>query len=248
MKVVASYSIKGGVGKTAAVVNLAAEAAADGQRVLLWDLDPQGAASFHLVQDARLKGGAAAVIADHKHLIRRVRGTHWPRLHLIPSDFSHRRLDTLLSESKRPERHIKRLLKPLRGNYDLVLLDCAPSISLTAESIFHAADALLVPVIPSALSLRTLQQLADFLAGMPDDAPQLLAFFSMFDRRRRVHQFTINHPPRKLAEFFDAAIPNTAQVERMSTRGSPLRDFSLRCPAALAYAALWRELARRLDL
>ncbi len=248
MKVIASYSIKGGVGKTAAAVNLAAEAAARGRRVLLWDLDPQGAASFHLAEDAELKGGAEALLAERKRLATRVRGTHWPRLKLIPADFSHRQLDALLGDNKRPERRISRLLKPLRDSYDLVLLDCAPSISLTAESIFHAADALLVPVIPSTLSLRTLQQLAGFIDDMPAEAPRLLAFFSMLDRRRRMHQFTLEHPPRKLAEFLDTAIPNAAQVERMSGRAAPLRDFAPRCPAAQAYAALWRELARRLDL
>lgn len=247
MNVVASYSIKGGVGKTAAAVNLAAEAAASGSRVLLWDLDPQGAATFHLSEDARLKGGAGRLVADKDGLVRHIRGTHWPGLHLLPADFSHRQLDVLIAAEKRPERRLKRLLKPLRSSYDLVVLDCAPSISQTAESVFHAVDALLIPVIPSALSLRTLHQLGLFLDELDGAQPKRLAFFSMADRRRALHRFTLAHPPRKLAHFLSTAIPYAAHVERMSDRAAPLRHFAPRCAAALAYAALWRELNVQLD-
>jgi chromosome partitioning protein len=88
MKVIATYSIKGGVGKTTTAVNLAAEAAATGVRTLLWDLDPQGAATFLLRVKPRVKGGAERLAGTKGELDPHVRGTDQPGLHLVPADFS----------------------------------------------------------------------------------------------------------------------------------------------------------------
>ncbi len=70
----------------------------------------------------------------------------------------------------------------------MIILDCPPSISLLSESVLHAADLLLVPLIPTTLSVRTLDQLTAFIAGFAGHRPQILAFFSMIDRRKRLHQ------------------------------------------------------------
>lgn len=159
MKVLATYSIKGGVGKTTAAVNLAHEAAATGARVLLWDLDPQGATSFFVRVDAAVKGGAERLVGKAGSLADHVRATDDPAVHVVPADFSLRHLDLELDDTKHPRRRLAALLEPLADRYDLALLDCAPGITLTSESVFAAADALLVPTIPTTLSARTLDQL-----------------------------------------------------------------------------------------
>ena len=185
MRVLATYSIKGGVGKTTAAVNLGDEAARSGARVLLWDLDPQGAATFFVRVKPVLKGGAERLVSRRGELGDHVRATDVPGMHVLPADFSLRHLDLHLDDTA-PGR-LADLLAPLAGDYDVALLDCPPGITLTSEGVFGAADALLVPTIPSTLSARTLDQLTTFLASV-DPAPALLPFISMIDRRRTVHR------------------------------------------------------------
>ncbi len=93
MNTLATYNIKGGVGKTAAAVNLAYLAARDGHRTLLWDLDPQGAASYLLRVRPRVKGGGKALIRGKTSLEEAVKPTEFDRLDLVPADFTYRNLD-----------------------------------------------------------------------------------------------------------------------------------------------------------
>jgi chromosome partitioning protein len=185
VKIFATYNIKGGVGKTTAAVNLAHLSAADGYRTLLWDLDPQGAASFLFRIKPRVKGGGKALIRGRKALDDAIKGTDFDDLDLLPADFTYRNMDLLLGDTdSKPTRKIAQLLRPLAAEYDHVFLDCPPSISLVSENVMHAADVLLVPLIPTTLSVRTLDQLTEFVAGFHGRRPEIRAFFSMVDNPR----------------------------------------------------------------
>ncbi len=130
MKILATYNIKGGVGKTAAAVNLAHRASVEGHRVLVWDLDPQGAATFYFRVKPKVKGGGEALVRGERELDRAIKGTDFANLDLVPADFSYRNLDLLLDDAKKPLGRLGKLLAPLKGDYDFVFLDCPPSISL----------------------------------------------------------------------------------------------------------------------
>jgi cellulose biosynthesis protein BcsQ len=238
MKVVATYSIKGGVGKTSAAINVAALAAREGLRTVLWDLDPQGAASFLFRVEPKVKGGSKRLLKGKREPLAVMKGTDVEGLDLLPADFSYRHLDIQLDKRKKPLEGLARVLAQLEDGYDLAILDCAPSISLVSESVFTAADLLLVPLIPTTLSVRTFEQLNAFLAGGPQPAPDVLAFFSMVDRRKKLHKELLATLPGVSA----AAIPNASQVELMGLRRAPLVITAPRNPAALAYVALWEEL------
>lgn len=246
MKVVATYSIKGGVGKTSAAVNLGALAARDGLRTLIWDLDPQGAATFLLRIRPKVRGGARKLVRGIRDPYDALRGTDVEGLDLLPADFSYRHLDLVLDREKRPERGIGRVLEAVADDYDLAIVDCAPSISLVSESVFAASDLLLVPLVPSMLSVRTLEQLHDFLTGHAASAPEVLAFLSMVDRRRALHRELAASLPARFAGFAETVIPNAAAVERMGLDRAPLAGRRDR--AGLAYAALWAELRGALSL
>ena len=162
MAILALYSQKGGVGKTAAAVNLAYEAAQSGLRVLLCDLDPQGAASFFFRVKPRLKRKARGLAKAHRAIAASIKATDYPGLNLLPADFSHRNLDLVLGDRKKPARRLRRTFKPLEKEHDLILLDCPPTMSLFAENILTVADAVLVPLVPTTLSLRSHRQLLAF--------------------------------------------------------------------------------------
>jgi len=245
MRIFATYNIKGGVGKTATAVNIGYLAARDGYRVLLWDLDPQGAASFLFRVKPRVKGGGKALIRGRRPLDDAIKGTDFDNLDLLPADFTYRNLDLLLDESKRPERRLASLLAPLKSEYDAVILDCPPSISLLSESVLHAADLLLVPLIPTTLSVRTLDQLTEFVGGFNGHRPGVLAFFSMIDRRKRLHMQIAEDLPAKRPDFAAAAIPALSVIEQMSVRRAPVTVFAPRSQASRQYAALWQETRRR---
>jgi cellulose biosynthesis protein BcsQ len=243
VSVLASYSIKGGVGKTTTAVNLAWVAAHWGRRVLLWDLDPQGAASYCLRLAARVKGGAKAVIRRPDALEARIKGSDFEGLDLLPADFSYRRMDTLLDGMASPRKRLRRVLGPVADEYDLVVLDCAPSISLTSENVFRAADLLLVPLLPSPLSLRTLAQLERHLERKGPRNLEVASFFSMADGRKRLHKETVAGQLGRRRGLLRTVIPYASDVELMSVRRAPLPSYSPRNPAAQAYQRLWEEVA-----
>jgi cellulose biosynthesis protein BcsQ len=248
MKIVGVYSIKGGVGKTSSAVNLAYLAASAGHRTLVWDLDPQGAASYFFRIKPRVKGGGRALLRGKRALDDVIKGTDFELLDLLPSDFSYRNMDILLEDAKKkPQRQLQRLLKPVVGEYDYVLFDCPPSISLMSENIFRAADALLVPLIPSTLSARTLAQLLEFLRKQDGfGALRVLPFFSMVDTGRTLHTDTIGRLRAGHPEILAAEIPLAAEVERMGIHRMPLPAYAPSNAASGAYRALWDEVSAAL--
>jgi chromosome partitioning protein len=247
MKVLATYNIKGGVGKTATAVNLAHLAAAEGARTLVWDLDPQGAASYYFRVKPRVKGGSEALITGRRALDRAIKGTDYDNLDLIPADFSYRNMDLELGETKKRTRRIDLLVRPLAREYDYVFLDCPPSISLVSENVFRAANALVVPLIPTTLSMRTFDQLEAFLAENPGrKKQQILAFFSMVDNRKNLHRELVEQVGQARADVLDTVIPSTSDIERMGVRRAPLTAFASKSRSAQAYRALWDEIRGRL--
>ncbi|HEY5156293.1 MAG TPA: AAA family ATPase [Acidimicrobiales bacterium] len=247
MKVLATYNIKGGVGKTATAVNLAYLAAAEGARTLVWDLDPQGAASFYFRVKPKVKGGSEALITGRRALDRAIKGTDYDNLDLIPADFSYRNMDLELGEAKKRTRRIDLLVRPLAKQYDYVFLDCPPSISLVSENVFRAANALVVPLIPTTLSMRTFDQLDAFLDEHPGrKKQQVLAFFSMVDNRKNLHRELVEQVSQDRDEVLATRIPSTSDIERMGVNRAPLPTFAPRSRSAVAYRELWAEIQARL--
>ena len=246
MKVLAVYNIKGGVGKTTTAVNLAWLSAREGARTLVWDLDPQGAASFYFRIRPKVKGIPRLIRRRYDPRLR-VRGTDFDRLDLLPADFAYRNLDLLLSATRRPRKRLKKLLRPLAEAYDHIFLDCAPSISLVSEGIFVAADALVVPTIPTTLSLRTLDQLITHLETLRRrQRPRVLPFFSMVDQRRSLHRTVSEGGASDRIRFLRTRIPSSSVVERMGVNRAPLATYARSSAAARAYQELWAEIKQTL--
>jgi chromosome partitioning protein len=242
VKTYATYNIKGGVGKTSAAVNLAHLAARNGYHALLWDLDPQGAATYLFRVRPKVKGGSKALVRGTRALDDAIKATDFDRLDLLPADFSYRNMDLQLDDTKRPTRRIRQLLRPLADEYDVVFLDCPPSISLLSENVLHAVDTLLVPIIPATLSVRTFDQLARFVGDFDGRQPQVYAFFSMVDRRKRLHQDVVQQLAADRPGVLTTAIPALSIIEQMAERRAPVTAFAPHSVAAQCYEALWGEL------
>ena len=246
MKVIATYNIKGGVGKTATAVNLAWLAAREGAPTLVWDLDPQGAASYYFRIRPNIKGGGKRLVQGKRDLDDFIRGTDYELLDLLPADFSYRKMDLYLERAKNPLQQLRKLLKPFRNEYYYVFLDCPPSISLVSENIFEATDTVLVPTIPTTLSLRTYKQIRDFFRKHDLDAVKILPFFSMVDRRKTMHRTIVDTPPEYMENLLPTAIPYDSKVEQMGINRTPLAEFAANSRTAHCYEALWNDIKKRI--
>ena len=254
MRIYAVYNIKGGVGKTTTAVNLAYLAAESGLRTVLWDLDPQAAASFMFRVKPKVKGGGKALIRGKRPLDDAIKGTDFDNLDLIPADFTYRNMDLLLEAAGngssgggdvpggKPARRLSKLLAPLADEYDAVFLDCPPSVSLVSENVLQAADVILVPLIPTTLSVRTLEQLAAFVGEFNGHRPELLAFFSMVDRRKKLHREITEKLSVERTEVARTVIPALSVIETMSVERAPVAVFAPNTAATRAYRGLWTEL------
>ncbi|NOQ36964.1 MAG: AAA family ATPase [Methylococcaceae bacterium] len=246
MKVIATYNIKGGVGKTSTAVNLAYLAAHHGYQTLVWDLDPQGASSYYFRIKPKVKGGSKGLIAGKRELDGLIKGTDFDNLDLLPADFSFRNLDLVLDERKKPTQRLQKLLKPLADEYDFIFLDCPPNITLLSEAVFEASDILLSPLIPTTLSLRTLEQLKRFIKDNKLKHLELIPFFSMADRRKKMHREIIEHLSEEHPDVLATVIPYASDIEQMGIKRMPLAAYSKKGRSIEAYDALWQEILRRI--
>ncbi len=225
-------------------MNLAYIAALDGYRTLIWDMDSQAASTFYFRLKPKIKGGAEKLLSGKKMLDASIKATDYALLDILPADDSMRHQDVLLDGENKPQKRIAKLLKPLAEEYDYIFIDCPPSMSLTSESVFVAADLVLIPTIPSTLSLLTLDKVYDFFKDGKLSHNKLLAFFSMVDNRRTLHKQTVASPPEKY-RFAKAVIPSMSDIEKMGISKQPACAMP-RNKAQACYLALWQELKGRL--
>ena len=248
MKVLATHNIKGGVGKTSAAVNLSYLAACDGYRTLLWDLDPQAAASFCFRVKPKIKGGVKSLGKKTSSLGEFIKGTDFEGLDLVPADYSLRSFDQIFADTKGKSKQLARALSPLQSEYDLLIIDCAPGISLMTENIFYVADALLIPVIPSTLSVRTYHQIIDYFSKCQFNSPLRLPFFSMYDAKRVLQQDIVAAMSSNVKEMLNTEIPYAKNIELMAEKRLPVSRFAPASKSGQAYRNLWREIkVRALD-
>ncbi|MBF0143408.1 MAG: ParA family protein [Magnetococcales bacterium] len=246
MKVFAVYNIKGGVGKTTSAVNLAYLSAAGGKSTLLWDLDPQGGASYFLGVKARVKGGAKQLLKEEESLPSAVRLTGFHNLDIVPADLSYRHWDSRIQREEKPHQVLRRLVKPLADQYDHLFLDSPPGLTLLTENIFRLADVLLVPLIPTTLSLRSYNRLVRYLVKHRPGRFRVMPFFNLVNPEKVLHQVVLEALLDRHPIFLKTTIPEAGLIETMGVKRAPLFSFARQSEPAEAYRCLWKEIRRRL--
>lgn len=159
-----------------------------------------------------------------------------------------REFDVFLSRMRNSRSRLKKALKGVEKDYDFILLDCPPSISLLSENVFRCADLVVVPVIPTTLSQRTFEQLLDFFKQNKLESRKIAGFFSMVQSVKKLHGETMEtmtsaHKKR----FLSTPIPFSSDIERMGVQRAPVIATSPNCSASKAYLALAEEIAERLS-
>jgi chromosome partitioning protein len=245
LKVVSLFSVKGGVGKTAAAVNLAYYAAKRGHKTLLVDLDAQGSAEFYFRVRLSQKARGRFLLEGRKSVAALIRESDFSGLDVLPSTLGMRNMDRHLDQESGKKHRLNTVFESLGDSYDRIVVDCPPHFGLLSENIFNFSDTLLVPIVPSILSAMTLEQLFDFFKQRGYITKKILAFFSIVDMRKRLHIETIHSLDRKKKNFLTTMIPNASEVERMGLERKPLLAYNARSKAGMAFIRLGHELEVR---
>ncbi|MBB3980923.1 cellulose biosynthesis protein BcsQ [Sphingobium fontiphilum] len=241
MAAIAIFNSKGGVGKTTIAIQLASEAAASGHNVLLWEVDEGADSSWILSRGEGVERPDLDAVADARRALADfVRPSAIPGVSLIAGDPNMRRSDNFLARLWQ-ERRQAHWLHRLNEAYDIILIDCAPGFSEANRKIMLLADLIVVPTVPSALSMRGLLRVRHFLTRHRDGRhPPMLPVFSMVDRRRSLHKAALAKYPAW------PTIPMASLIEQMAERRAPLTAFAAGSAAREGFRILWAGIERKL--
>ena len=254
-KIIAVANQKGGVGKTTTAVNLAACLAAVGRRVLLFDLDPQANATSGLGLEKTEGASAYRVLLGDGSLLDKIKSTAFERLEAVPSEVDLCAADLELA---RLDNHLLRVAESLKpvldsGRFDVVLIDCPPSLGILTLNAFAASDGLLVPLQCEYYALEGISMMNRVLAqlrgtGVNPRLDILGVVMTMFDGRTKLANEVVGEVRNLLgAKVFETVIPRSTKLAEAPSFGKPIIYYDKYSAGAAAYELLAQEVIARLN-
>ena len=247
MKVVAIHSQKGGVGKTSTAIHLAHQASEFGFETLLIDLDPQASASYFLSGGDRKGLKARDWLRTSIDWNDFIESSRYDGVYLLPARKSLRKLEQLMTDEA-SEKHLKRLLRSLKSQFDLVLIDCPPGINTVIEQAYRAAHKILVPLTPTPLCFESFQHVLEFAAENAIGSEKLMPFFNRVNGRLALHKQSMDGFSERFNAKTPLSIRATTEVEKMALERRAVAEIKPRHPIVRDIQALWKTLMRELDL
>ena len=255
-KVIAVANQKGGVGKTTTAVNLAACIAAVGRRVLLFDLDPQANATSGLGLEKVEGASAYRVLLGEGALLDKIQRTSYDGLEVIASEVDMCGADI---ELPRAENHLQRVSQALQPviesqRFDVILVDCPPSLGVLTLNAFAAADGVLVPLQCEYYALEGISMLNRVMSQLHDTGvnPRLElvgVVMTMYDSRTRLSQQVVDEVKQHFADrVFETMIPRSTRLAEAPSFGKPIIHYDKYSTGAAAYEVLAQEVLGRLAL
>ena len=254
-KIIAVANQKGGVGKTTTAVNLSACIAAVGRRVLLFDLDPQANATSGLGLEKTEGASAYRVLLGEGTLLEKVRPTAFERLEIIPSEVDLCGVDIELARAENHLQQVVRSLQPVvqSQRFDVLFIDCPPSLGILTLNALVAADSVLVPLQCEYYALEGISMLNRIMSQLHDSGVNARleltgVVMTMYDGRTKLSQQVVSEVRQHFGErVFETMIPRTTRLAEAPSFGKPIIHYDKYSSGAAAYELLAQEFLSRLD-
>jgi chromosome partitioning protein len=253
-KVIAVANQKGGVGKTTTAVNVSACLAAVGKQVLLLDIDPQANATSGLGLEKTEGASAYGPLLGEGVLADKIVRTAFDRLAMVPSELDLCGAELELARMENHLHRVRQTLEPVRASsqFDIIVIDCAPSLGILTLNAFAAADSLLVPLQCEYYALEGISMIHRIVGQLRDGGVNptldfLGVVMTMFDARTRLSQQVVDEVRKHFGEkVFDTVIPRTTRLAEAPSHGKPIIHYDKYSAGAAAYEVLTQEIIKRL--